>query len=106
MRYSAAFIGALWVALGCAQTDLETEANTFTVSRETTYVTEPISEDGMPAYHAALNALRGEGVTPENNMVTLLAEPLGMELGQARHGRARRVERAARFRERDASRVA
>lgn len=37
------------------------------VSKETTYLTEPLGPDGLPDYVAALNAHYGDGVTPENN---------------------------------------
>jgi hypothetical protein len=38
-----------------------------TISKETTYITEPLRPDGYPDYVAALNALASRGVTPENN---------------------------------------
>ncbi|MEQ8847046.1 hypothetical protein [Botrimarina sp.] len=39
------------------------------VSKETTFLTEPLGPDGLPDYAAALNAHYGKGVTPENNAV-------------------------------------
>ena len=38
-----------------------------TISKETTYITEPLRVDGYPDYIAALNRRTGEGVTPDNN---------------------------------------
>jgi len=37
------------------------------VSRQTTYLTEPLAEDGLPHYGQALREARIEGVTPEDN---------------------------------------
>jgi hypothetical protein len=39
----------------------------ITISRETTYITEPLRPDGYPDYVAALNQRCSRGVTPENN---------------------------------------
>jgi hypothetical protein len=39
----------------------------FTISKETTFITEPLDKDGYPDYAAALNARLSKGVTPENN---------------------------------------
>ena len=38
-----------------------------TISKETTYITEPLRPDGYPDYIAALNRRTGEGVTRDNN---------------------------------------
>ncbi len=38
-----------------------------TISKETTYITEPLRPDGYPDYVAALNQRFSRGVTPENN---------------------------------------
>ena len=48
-----------------------------TVSKETTYFTEPLREDGYPDYVAALNRRMSEGVTPENNAVALWWQAMG-----------------------------
>lgn len=37
------------------------------ISKETTYITSPLDEDGLPDYAAALLAEMRKGVTPENN---------------------------------------
>ena len=49
----------------------------ITVSKETTCITEPLNPDGTPNYVAAVNALCGKGVTPDNNAAVLLLEALG-----------------------------
>ena len=51
-----------------------------TISRETTCITEPLNPDGTPNYVAAVNALCGKGVTPDNNAAVLLLEALGPEM--------------------------
>jgi hypothetical protein len=51
----------------------------ITISKETTYITEPLRADGYPDYLAALNRLGSEGVTPENNAAVLLVQALGPE---------------------------
>ncbi|MGD0382564.1 MAG: hypothetical protein ABSA77_03515, partial [Thermoguttaceae bacterium] len=49
----------------------------FTISKETTYLTEPLWEDGYVDYVGALNKLCREGVTPENNAAVPLWEAIG-----------------------------
>jgi len=49
----------------------------FTVSKETTYVTEPLDKDGYVDYIAALNERLRKGVTPDTNAVALLCQTLG-----------------------------
>src|SRR5690349_1892802 len=44
----------------------------ITVSKETTYFTEPLRPDGLVDYPAIINAKLSAGVTPETNAVTLL----------------------------------
>jgi hypothetical protein len=39
----------------------------ITISKETTYITEPLRADGYPDYVAAVNQHCSKGVTPENN---------------------------------------
>jgi hypothetical protein len=39
----------------------------FTISKETTYIVQPLDKDGYPDYVEALNQHYGRGVTPENN---------------------------------------
>jgi hypothetical protein len=67
-------------ARGQAATDTATPAKrpvAVTISKATTYITEPLKADGYPDYTAALNRLASEGVTPENNA----AVPLGKIIG-------------------------
>lgn len=46
-------------------------------SRETTYLTEPLDEEGSVDYLAAINQQAAEGVTPENNAAVLYWQALG-----------------------------
>jgi hypothetical protein len=48
-----------------------------TISKETTYITEPLRPDGYPDYAAALNRWQSEGVTPENNAAVLFWKAMG-----------------------------
>jgi hypothetical protein len=47
------------------------------VSKDTTYVTEPLLDSGLPDYEAYMRAKLREGVTPENNAAVLLMQALG-----------------------------
>jgi hypothetical protein len=47
------------------------------VSRETTYLTEPLDEDGYVDYVAAVNQRGSKGVTAENNAAVLYWQALG-----------------------------
>lgn len=49
----------------------------ITISKEATYITEPLRPDGYPDYLAALNQEASKGVTPENNAVVLLMQAFG-----------------------------
>jgi hypothetical protein len=57
----------------------------ITVGKDTTYVTGPLDKDGYVDYVAALNELRGQGVTPDTNA----AVPIWQALGPAPDGKAR-----------------
>jgi uncharacterized protein YmfQ (DUF2313 family) len=48
-----------------------------TISKETTYITEPLRPDGYVDYVAALNARYSKGVTPENNAAVLFWKAVG-----------------------------
>ena len=50
---------------------------TFTVSPETTHVTEPVDAEGHVDFPTALNTRLGKGVTPENNANVLIWQALG-----------------------------
>jgi len=47
------------------------------ISKETTFVTEHLTEDGYPDYAAALNARMSEGVTVETNSYVLIWKAMG-----------------------------
>jgi hypothetical protein len=49
----------------------------FTISKETTYVTEPLDRYGYIDYARALNQRLSQGVTPENNANVLIWKALG-----------------------------
>ncbi len=49
----------------------------ITVSKETTFITEPLTKDGYVDYLAALNAIGSKGVTPQNNAAVLLHQAFG-----------------------------
>lgn len=48
-----------------------------TISKETTYITEPLRDNGYPDYVAALNQRLGLGVTLQNNAVVLFWSAMG-----------------------------
>lgn len=48
-----------------------------TISKETTFITEPLRPDGYPDYVAALNKRASEGVTPENNAAVPFWQAMG-----------------------------
>jgi membrane protease YdiL (CAAX protease family) len=48
-----------------------------TISKETTYLTEPLRKDGSVDYVAALNRRFSKGVTPENNSAVLFWKAVG-----------------------------
>jgi hypothetical protein len=48
-----------------------------TISKETTYITEPLRKDGYVDYVAALNERASKGVTPENNAAVLFWKAIG-----------------------------
>jgi len=49
-----------------------------TISKETTWITEPLREDGYPDYVRYLNQKLNEGITPENNAMVPLARTMGL----------------------------
>ncbi len=51
----------------------------FTISKETTRITEPLKPDGSVDYAAALNARLSQGVTPANNAAALLMQAIGAD---------------------------
>ena len=57
----------------------------ITISKETTYITEPLRPDGYPDYVAALNQRCSRGVTPENNAVVLILNVCGLPHNYSEH---------------------
>jgi type II secretory pathway pseudopilin PulG len=51
--------------------------STFTVSPETTYITEPLDAEGNVDYQTALNERMGRGITPDTNANVLIWQALG-----------------------------
>jgi hypothetical protein len=58
-----------------------------TISKETTYITEPLRPDGYPDYIRYIDEKLREGVTPENNAIVLLLKTFGPGLEQIPEGR-------------------
>ena len=84
------FVGlfAVAVALSAAGQDSKTRSkpgqekparprSVVTISKETTYITGPLREDGYPDYLVAINDIASKGLTPENNAVVLLTQACG-----------------------------
>jgi hypothetical protein len=51
----------------------------YTISKETTCITEPLRKDGSVDYVAAMNQRFSQGVTPENNAAVLFWKAVGPE---------------------------
>jgi hypothetical protein len=66
-----------WCAEPAGNQRVEAPRVKVTISKETTYITEPLRPDGYPDYLAALDQRRSEGVTPENNAAVPLMRALG-----------------------------
>jgi hypothetical protein len=49
-----------------------------TISKETTWITEPLREDGYPDYVRYLNEKLSQGVTPQNNAIVPLTRTMGL----------------------------
>lgn len=49
-----------------------------TISKETTWITEPLRDDGYPDYLRYLNEKLSEGVTPQNNAIVPLTRTMGL----------------------------
>ncbi len=70
---------AMWIAIGTVVAffllflyQLIGPDPPIVVSKETTFITEPLREDGLPDYRAYLLGQSSEGVTHENNAAVLL----------------------------------
>jgi hypothetical protein len=57
----------------------------FTISKETTYITGPLRQDGYVNYVAALNQQMGKGVTPDNNSAVPFVKAMGPEEIDGKH---------------------
>ncbi len=74
-----------WAAEPPAEAGKQVEQKTadplfpFTISKETTRITEPLKPDGSVDFAAALNARLSEGVTPANNAAALLMQAIGSD---------------------------
>ena len=88
LRFSislAAIIGSVVSGLCLAQDDkpepAKPQANLLspkiTISKETTWVTEPLRADGTVRYLEAINRMLSEDVTPENNACVMLYQAMG-----------------------------
>jgi len=60
-----------------AQPDTASSRPKVVISKETTFVTEPLGPDGMVDFVAALNASLSKGVTPENNAAVAFWKAVG-----------------------------
>ncbi len=83
-RLSLLAILALTMSGWCLAQDKQAEpakpkvaAPKITVSKETTWATEPLREDGTVNYLEAVNRLFSKDVTPENNACVLLYQAMG-----------------------------
>src|SRR5882724_7209102 len=80
LRSSLLVLGIL-VTLAAADDNKEAtpkkHRGTFTISKETTYVTGPLDKDGYIDYAAALNERLSKGVTPESNANVLIWKAIG-----------------------------
>lgn len=79
---TGAAVAGGWAAVSLAAEDREPpkapgKGLPFRVSKETTYITEPLRPDGSPDYVAYLDAEMSRGVTPENNAAVLYLKAIG-----------------------------
>jgi len=49
----------------------------FRISKETTYITEPLTSDGLVDYAGYLNQTMSQGITPENNAAVMYWKAIG-----------------------------
>jgi hypothetical protein len=84
LRTGLLAVGLLAAALAAGQTDkavddkpIKKGRGKFTISKETTYVTEPVDKDGYIDYARALNQRLRQGVTTQNNANVLLWKAIG-----------------------------
>ena len=84
-----ALVGMVFMLCGCApvrsngppgqpeEQTLKPAQVAVTVSKETTYIVEPLRSDGYPDYATALNQRSSQGVTLENNSAVLFWKAVG-----------------------------
>ena len=74
-----------WPQQSFSQQENETQNDRpkITISKETTYFTEPLNEQGEVDYWKALNTHYSKGVTPENNIVTAVMALSGTKIKDA-----------------------
>lgn len=70
---------AAFVGNSLAQDNDKSDRPKITISKETTWVTQPLKPDGTVDYVAARNKLASRGVTPENNLAIALAHVVPVE---------------------------
>jgi hypothetical protein len=70
-------IGALVVAVVAFFYQLFGPSRMVVVSRQSTFITEPLGNDGLPDYVEYYRRISREGVTPENNAAVLLWQAVG-----------------------------
>ncbi len=73
----AILVGMLLVLVLAAHCSAKPPTVRVTISKETTYLTEPLRPDGYPDYGAALDQQIAQGVTPENNAAVLFWRAMG-----------------------------
>ena len=84
-----ALVGVVFMLFGCAPVPSNVPPGqseeqhpkpaqvAVTISKETTYIVEPLRSDGYPDYVNALNQRFSQGVTPENNSAVLFWKAVG-----------------------------
>lgn len=69
--------GLALVGLPIGAADPPPSTPQFPVGKDTTYLTEPLDQDGYVDYVTAVNTELSRGVTPENNVTVLLVRAFG-----------------------------
>lgn len=78
MRVCTSVCGVLFlIAIWARHINAQDSKAPFTISKETTHVTEPRGEDGLIDYIEALSQRQREGVTTDNNSVVLFRRASG-----------------------------
>lgn len=80
LAFAASMAGSSCQEYTAGRPESETPAKArpkITISKETTFITEPLDADGYPDYVAALNRHCSREVTPENNAAVLFWKAFG-----------------------------